>query len=162
VHLVTGAALALTAVGLMAVVVMLWGAAFASLIQGPTGNWYLPPTYVVVAVVGPVPLLWLSRQFGDEQRSRFRRLLHVDIPAPPRPAGRWTPWRPWLSGATWRQLGYHLVACVLLPVAVLGLPFGSFEDPSGRTPRSPGDCSARAWPNNSPYGWRRWRAAGPT
>jgi signal transduction histidine kinase len=122
---VTGAALALTAVGLMAGVVILWVAAIASLIDGPTGNWYLPPTYVIAAVFGPVPLLWLSRQFGDEQRSRFRRLLRVDIPRPPRPAGRWTPWRPWLSSATWRQFGYHLVACVLLPVGVLGLPFGA-------------------------------------
>ena len=106
----------------MGFVIVVWGAAIASLIQGPTGNWYLPPVYVIAAVLGPVPLLWLSREFGDLHRGRFHQLLRVDIPSPPRPAGRWTPWRPWLAGSTWRQLGYHLVAAVVLPLAVLGLP----------------------------------------
>ena len=121
--IIAGAALAVAAVGLMVVVVLLWGSALYSLATGPTGNWYLPPAYVITALLGPVPLLWLSREFGDLQRGRFRRLLRVDIAPPPRPGGRWTPWRPWLAGGTWRQFGYHLVAGVLLPVAVLGLPF---------------------------------------
>jgi signal transduction histidine kinase len=52
------------------------------------------------------------RAFGALQRARFRAMLGVEIPAPPRVAGRWPPRlvRPWRSAATWRQLGYHLVA----------------------------------------------------
>ena len=68
-----------------------------------------------VALAGPVLLLSAVRGFGALQRARFRAVLGVEIPAPPRgPAGHWAlrPVRAWRAPATWRQLGYHLLALV--------------------------------------------------
>ena len=55
------------------------------------------------------------RAFSALQRARFRTVLGVEIPAPPRGAGRWPLrlLRPWRSPAPWRQLSYHLVAPVI-------------------------------------------------
>jgi signal transduction histidine kinase len=62
-----------------------------------------------------VLLLWGVRGFGALQRARFRAVLGVEITAPPRgAAGSWAlrPVRAWRAPATWRQLGYHLLALV--------------------------------------------------
>jgi signal transduction histidine kinase len=79
-----------------------------SLVTGPTGGWYLAVIYAASAVAGPVVVLLCGPVFGALQRLRFRWLLGVDIPAPPWPAAL-----PWRSSASWRQLGYHLLAPVI-------------------------------------------------
>ena len=91
-------------------------AAIWSLIDGPIGGWELAVLYPAVALAGPALLLRAVRGFGALQRARFRTLLGVEIPAPPRgAAGGWPllrPVRAWRAPATWRQLGYHLLALV--------------------------------------------------
>jgi signal transduction histidine kinase len=71
--------------------------------------------YGAVVLAGPVLLLWGVQGFGALQRARFRTVLGAGITASPGgAAGSW-PWRPvraWRTAATWRQLGYHLVALV--------------------------------------------------
>jgi signal transduction histidine kinase len=93
--------------------VLCWLAAIWSLVDGPTGGWELAVLYVVVALAGPVLLLWSVRGLAALQLARFRAVLGVEIPAPPG-AGAWLlrPVRAWRTPATWRQLGYHLLAMV--------------------------------------------------
>ena len=64
-------------------------------------------------------LPWCVQAFGVLQRVRFRVVLGVEIPAPPRVTGRWPLRlvRPWRAAATWRQLGYHVLAGVVGTVA---------------------------------------------
>jgi signal transduction histidine kinase len=65
-------------------------------------------------VAVPVALPWCVQAFGAVQRARFRTVLGIEIAAPPRVAGS-SPQRlvrPWRAPATWRQLGYHLLALV--------------------------------------------------
>jgi signal transduction histidine kinase len=94
--------------------VLFWLAAIWSLAAGPTGPGWLAWFYVAVAVAGPVLLLWVVQGFGVLQRERFRAVLGVEIVAPPQAAGSgWLllrPVRAWRVPATWRQLGYHLLA----------------------------------------------------
>jgi signal transduction histidine kinase len=91
-----------------------WLAAIWSLIDRPTGGSELAWFYVAVALAGPPLLLWATQGLGALQRERFRAVLGLEIAAPPRAAGRsWLPlraWRAWRAPATWRQLGYHLLA----------------------------------------------------
>src|SRR3954447_3743319 len=87
-HLVAGAALAVTTGIVFALVILLWGAAIDSLIEGPTGYWYLPLAYVVAVPGGLLVLLWCSRRFAAAQRTRFGRTLGVPI-ATPALTGRW-------------------------------------------------------------------------
>jgi signal transduction histidine kinase len=92
-----------------------WLAAIWSLLEGPVGGRWLTVCYVVVAVAGPVLLRWAVAGLGALQRARFRAVLGVEIPGPPRAAaGGWAlrPFRAWRAPATWRQLGYHLLALV--------------------------------------------------
>jgi signal transduction histidine kinase len=100
----------------LAGLVVIWLAAIWSLIDGPVGGWELAVLYSAVALAGPVLLLWAVRGFGALQRARFRTVLGVEIPAPPRGAGGGFPLlrpvRAWRAPATWRQLGYHLLALV--------------------------------------------------
>jgi signal transduction histidine kinase len=95
--------------------VLLWGAAVWSLVTVPTGAWFLPVTYVVAALAGPLLLPWLVRGCGELQRARFRELFGVELAGPKRTAGSWLVrlLRPWRSAGTWRQLGYHLLAVVV-------------------------------------------------
>ena len=115
-HAVAGLPLAVASVVLIATLVLLWSAAVWSLVGGPTGAWFLVLTYVVVAVLGPVVLPWLVRGCGAVQRARFRGLLGVELAPPPRAPGGWLArlLRPWRSAGTWRQLGYHLLALVVV------------------------------------------------
>jgi signal transduction histidine kinase len=91
-----------------------WLAAVWSLLDGPTGTWELAWFYVAVVLAGPVLLPWATWGLGALQRARFRALLGVEIAAPPRAVGGGRPLpRPlvgWRAPATWRQLGYHLLA----------------------------------------------------
>jgi signal transduction histidine kinase len=91
-----------------------WLAAVWSLIDGPTGARELAWLYVVVTLAGPVLLLWATHGLGALQRKRFRAVLGVEIATPPRAAGGGglllRPLRAWRAPATWRQLGYHLLA----------------------------------------------------
>jgi len=93
-----------------------WLAAVWSLVDGNTGGWELAWFYVVVVLAGPVLLLWATHGLGALQRKRFRAVLGVEIAAPPRAAGGGSlllrPLRAWRAPATWRQLGYHLLAMV--------------------------------------------------
>jgi signal transduction histidine kinase len=78
--------------------------------------------------------LWAVQGLAALQRSRLRATLGLEIPAAVRAAER-RPWPvgPWLTAATWRQLGFHLLAlvtgviggglvavCWLAPVAAIG------------------------------------------
>jgi signal transduction histidine kinase len=114
-HALLGAPLAVGACAVIAGLVVVWLAAVWSLAEGPTGGRLLAVLYVVVAVAGPVALPWCVLAFGAVQRARFRTVLGVEIAAPPRVAGRWPLRlvRPWRAPATWRQLGYHLLALVV-------------------------------------------------
>jgi signal transduction histidine kinase len=113
-HAIVGIPLGIGDCLAIAALVLLWGAAVWSLLDGPTGAWFLPVTYVLVALLGPVVLPWLVRACSVVQRARFRELLGVELPAPSRTAGGWLPrlLRPWRSAGTWRQLSYHLLAVV--------------------------------------------------
>jgi signal transduction histidine kinase len=114
-HALLGLPLGIGAFAVIAGLVLVWLAAVWSLAEGPTGARLLAVLYVVVAVAGPVALPWCVQAFGAVQRARFRTVLGVEIAAPPRVAGRWPLRlvRPWRAPATWRQLGYHLVALVI-------------------------------------------------
>ena len=99
----------------LAGLVVIWLAAIWSLIDWPVGGWGPAVLYAAAALAGPVLLLWSVRGFGTLQRARFRTVLRVEIPAPPRGGPGGWPWRPvraWRAPATWRQLGYHLLALV--------------------------------------------------
>jgi signal transduction histidine kinase len=91
-----------------------WSAAVLSLIEGPTGAWVLAVLYAVVAVAIPVPMLWAVQGLSALQRSRLRATLGIEIPPTPPHAER-GPWPigPWRAAATWRQLGFHLLALVI-------------------------------------------------
>jgi signal transduction histidine kinase len=93
--------------------VLFWLAAIWSLAAGPTGAPWLAWFYVVVALAGPVLPLWVTHRLAAVQRERFRAVLGLEIAAPPRVAGGallLRPVRAWRAPATWRQLGYHLLA----------------------------------------------------
>jgi signal transduction histidine kinase len=92
--------------------VLFWPAAIWSLAAGPTGAPWLAWSYVAVALAGPVLLLWVTHWLAAVQRERFRAVLGLEITAPPRAAGGalLRPVRAWRAPATWRQLGYHLLA----------------------------------------------------
>src|SRR5919197_1651247 len=114
-HALLGLPLGICGCAVIAGVLAIWAAAVWSLIDGPTGAWWLIALYAVVAVAAPVPLLWCVRALSALQRLRFRAVLGVGIVAPPSVAGRW-PLRPLRAGrapAPWRQLGYHLLALVI-------------------------------------------------
>jgi signal transduction histidine kinase len=110
-HALLGAALGVGAGAVIVGLVLVWLAAVWSLAEGPTGAQLLAVLYVVVAVAVPVALPWCVQAFGAVQRARFRTVLGIEIAAPPRVAGSW-PLRLWRTPATWRQLGYHLLALV--------------------------------------------------
>jgi signal transduction histidine kinase len=111
------ALLGLMVAAVLVVLVVLWGAAVVTLIEGPTGAPVLTVIYVVTAVIGPVLLLWLLGALSAVQRARFRAVLGVEIPQPPPVTGQW-PLRlasAWRAAATWRQAGYHLLALIIGP-----------------------------------------------
>jgi signal transduction histidine kinase len=114
-HALAGLAAGLVVGAVLGMLVLVWLAAIWSLIDWPVGGWGHAALYLAVVLAGPAPLLWAVRGFGALQRARFRAVLEVDIPAPPaRVPGAWPlrPVRAWGAPATWRQLGYHLLAAV--------------------------------------------------
>lgn len=112
-HALTGLAIAAVTAALL----VAWAAAVWSLIEGPTGAPVLAVIYVLVAVAGAVVLLWWLGVLSAVQRARFRAVLSVEIPPPPAVPGRWPSRlaRAWRTAATWRQLGYHLLALIIGP-----------------------------------------------
>jgi signal transduction histidine kinase len=112
-HALTG--LLIVAVTLL--LVLLWGAAWWSLVTGPGGAAPLTVLYAAVAVLGVVPLLWWLGTLSAVQRARFSAVLGAAIAAPPGAAGRWPGrlLRAWRLPSSWRQLGYHLAALVIGP-----------------------------------------------
>jgi signal transduction histidine kinase len=115
VHAVAGVPLGIGVGVLIGTLAVFWYAAVWSLADGPTGAWFLPVTYVLVAVLGPVLLPWLVRGCSVVQRARFRELLGIELPAPSSTAGGRLArlLRPLRSADTWRQLCYHLLAVVV-------------------------------------------------
>jgi signal transduction histidine kinase len=114
-HALAGLVAGLGVVAVLGTLVVVWLAAIWSLVDWPVGGWGHAALYAAVVLAGPVLLLWSVRGFGTLQRARFRAVLGVDIPAPPAGgAGAWPlrPVRAWGAPATWRQLGYHLLAMV--------------------------------------------------
>jgi signal transduction histidine kinase len=114
-HALAGLAAGAGAGTVLGGLVVVWLAAIWSLVDWPVGGWGPAVLYAAVALAGPVLLLWGVRGFGALQRARFRTVLGVEIPAPPRATagGRaLRPVRAWAAPATWRQLGYHLLALV--------------------------------------------------
>jgi signal transduction histidine kinase len=104
---------------LLGVLLLIWAAAIASLIGGP-GGWQHAVNCTVVTVLVPVLLPWVLQGLTLLQRSRIRATLGTEIPAPARTSGA-SSWLagPWLDAATWRQLGFHLLAVVTGPVGAL-------------------------------------------
>jgi len=113
-HALAGLAAGALTAAVFGGVVIGWLAAVWSLIDGNTGAWELAWFYVVVILAGPVLLLWATQGLGVLQRERFGAVLGVEIAAPPRAVGGSSlllrPLRAWRAPATWRQLGYHLLA----------------------------------------------------
>ena len=168
----TGNALAAAGVGavggiLLGGLVLIWGAAIVSLVHWPVGGWAHAAEYIAAAVAGPVLMLWAVQGLTALQRSRLRATLGLDIPAGPRASER-KPWPvgPWLAAATWRQLGFHLLAivtgviggglvaaCWLAPVAAIAyLAVGHPPASAGAAAVAgrPGCCSRRpGWPGRS-------------
>src|SRR5215469_10350308 len=113
--------------------VLIWGAALYSLVNWPVGGWAHAVLYIAVVAAGPVLVLWSVQGLTALQRSRLRATVGLEIPAGPRaPERRPWPLGPWLAAATWRQLGFHLLAiltgviggglvaaCWLAPVAAI-------------------------------------------
>jgi signal transduction histidine kinase len=114
-HVLAGLPLAVITWAGLGVLAVGWGAALLSLLDGPTGAWELPVSYVLVVVAGPVVLPWLVRGFGTLQRARFRAINGVELLGPPSGKGSVLALllRPWRTAGTWRQLGYHVVALVV-------------------------------------------------
>jgi signal transduction histidine kinase len=135
----TGNALAAFLVALVGAIligglVLIWWGAIYSLIHWPVGGWAHAVLYMAVVLVGPVLALWAVQGLAALQRSRLRATIGLEIPAGQRAAER-RPWPvgPWLAAATWRQLGFHLLAiltgviggglvaaCWLAPLAAIG------------------------------------------
>jgi signal transduction histidine kinase len=116
VHALAGLAAGALTGTLLGGLVLGWVAAVWSLLDGPTGAWELAWFYVVVALAVPVLLRWSIQGLAALQRQRFRAVLGFEIAAPPRAAGGWLllrPLRAWRAPATWRQLGYHLLAMTM-------------------------------------------------
>jgi signal transduction histidine kinase len=112
-HALAGLAAGAGIGAVLAGLVLVWLAAIWSLVDWPVGGWGRAVLYAAVVLAGPVLLLWSLRGFGALQRARFRTVLGVEIPAPPRSAAgsrALRPVRAWRAPATWRQLGYHLLA----------------------------------------------------
>jgi signal transduction histidine kinase len=113
-HALAGLPIAAGAAVVFGGLAVVWWSAVWSLIEGPTGDWILAVLYAVFAVIAPVPLLASVREFSALQRTRFRALLGIEIPAPPRAAGGWWTRLTRLWGTPlWRQLGYHLAFVVI-------------------------------------------------
>ena len=112
---------------------LIWGAAVVSLAEWPVGGWGHAVLYIAVVAAGPVLALWVVQGLTAVQRARLHATLGVTIPAGPRAERRPWPVGPWLAAATWRQLGFHLLAlvtgvgggglvaaCWLAPLAAIG------------------------------------------
>jgi signal transduction histidine kinase len=117
-HALLGLPAGLGGGAVVAGLVLFWAAAVWSLVEGPTGAWWLAVAYAVAAVAGPLLLPWVADGLGAAQRARFRAALGVEVPAPPGPDGRGPLWR-WRAAGTWRQLGYHLLALALGPLGAV-------------------------------------------
>src|SRR3569833_1124600 len=107
---------AITALGLVfaglctiSLVILVWGAAAFSLVS-PDPRWQLTTVYVLVAVGGPIPVLWTVQGFATLQRLRLYQVLGVEIPRPKRRTGL-GPWPigPWRSVVAWREVKCHAV-----------------------------------------------------
>jgi len=83
---------------LLVALIVIWGAAIFSLVEGP-GGWARAALYVAVAVLLPVLVPWAVQGLSALQRARLRATLGAEIPAPARPLER-----------TGHQLAYHLLA----------------------------------------------------
>src|SRR5215468_11940687 len=150
----TGNALAALLVGLVGGILLgglalIWWGAIYSLVHWPVGGWAHAVLYIAAVVTGPVLALWAVQGLAALQRSRLRATLGLEIPAGPRAAER-RPWPvgPWLAAATWRQLGFHLLAivtgviggtlvaaCWLAPAAAIGYLA------AGHPPAAPGTAA---------------------
>ena len=102
-HALAGLPLGVGGGALIVGLVTVWLAAIWSLFDGPGGDWRLVVLYVLMGAAGPVLLLGIVWLLSAVQRARFARVLGIRIAAPP---------RAWRSPATWRQLGYHLLALI--------------------------------------------------
>src|SRR5262249_56831126 len=102
------------------------------------GGWAHAVLYIAAVLAAPVLVLWAVQGLTALQRSRLHATLGLELPAAQQSAERKPgrkPWPagPWSTAATWRQLGYLLlavliggaggglvVACLLAPVAAIG------------------------------------------
>jgi signal transduction histidine kinase len=146
-HALAGLAAGALTGALLGGLVIGWLAAVWSLVDGPTGPGELAWFYVLVLLTGPVLLLWGVQGLGALQRERFRAVLGIEIAAPPGAGGGRLLLRPllaWRAPATWRQLGYHLLAMVggtaggLLVAACWSAPLLALAYLAGRRGDGPG------------------------
>ena len=148
VHALAGLAAGALTGAVLGGLVLGWLAAVWSLIDGPTGGWELAGFYMVMVLAGPVLVLWATHGLSALQRERFRAVLGAEIASSPRPTGGGSlllrPVRAWRAAATWRQLGYHLLAmtggtaggmlvaaCWTAPVLALAALAGSWDGGRG-------------------------------
>jgi signal transduction histidine kinase len=108
-HLLIGAVLSTLAVVLLALLIILWGAATLSLVTGASGGALLVILYVLAVPALPLMFAWFAHEIAVLHRLRFRRLLDVHIADPA-----------WTLRSTVRELGYHAWAfLVAVPATVL-------------------------------------------
>jgi signal transduction histidine kinase len=115
-HLLAGLPAAFSVGAVLALIIVVWGAAVYASITDFTSSGGLTVLYVFFAFAAPVPLLVTVREAAVLQRARFAAVLGVEIPAPAPTPGFLL--RPWLVMTTWRHLDYHLLAPVFGAVAV--------------------------------------------
>ena len=83
---------------LLGVLIVIWGAAIFSLVEGP-GGWAHAALYLAGVVLVSVLIPGVVQGLSALQRARLRATLGAEIPAPVRPLER-----------TLHQLAYHLLA----------------------------------------------------
>ncbi|MEV6631136.1 histidine kinase [Actinoplanes sp. NPDC051470] len=73
-HLAWGFWLGLLTAGVLFLIVLLWGAAVVSLIEGPTGAAWQAWVYAATVPLGPVVVIWTARRLAARQRARLVRI----------------------------------------------------------------------------------------
>jgi signal transduction histidine kinase len=109
---------------------VVWGAAVISLVNWPVGGWGHVLLYSGVVIAGPALALLAVQGLTALQRSRLDAVNGLQIGARPQAAHQ-RPWPVghWLTAATWRQVGFHLLS--VFTGAAAGLVAACWLAPAG-------------------------------